>query len=322
MHENKTPAVLDRTNTPERSPALSNLLSEHLSPLFWRPQRQAINAGAWWTHVPFAFWLTSAATPRQIVELGTHEGVSYSAFCEAVVRTGLETRCYAIDTWAGDAHAGDYDRTVYDDLRAFNELHYANFSELIRSNFDEAVAHFEDGVIDILHIDGLHTYDAVRHDFETWKPKLSERGIVLFHDTNVKQGDFGVWRFWAEISKLYPHFEFLHGHGLAILAVGSNAPPMVLELCRLTEPNDISTLRDRFAFIGTRWLDEWRKGAEIKWLSAQLADLSTRVTQSEADCAKRARAILDFEQSTSWRITRPLRKIRGAFSGTRTGMNK
>ncbi len=47
---------------------------------------------------------------------------------------------------------------------------------------------------------------------------------MLFHDTAEKKGDFGVYRLFEEIKGAYPHFEFMHGHGLGILAVGTEIP--------------------------------------------------------------------------------------------------
>ncbi len=185
---------------------------------------------AWIEHVPFAFWITQALRPRRFVELGTDRGVSYLAFCQAVERLGLATDCFAVDTWKGDEHAGFYGEEVFATLNAYHEPRYAHFSRLVRSTFDEAVAHFDDASIELLHIDGLHTYEAVRHDFETWRPKLVPNAVVLFHDVNVRERGFGVFRLWQELSEAHPSFTFLHGHGLGVLGVGSDFPPPVAAL--------------------------------------------------------------------------------------------
>ena len=91
----------------------------------------------------------------------------------------------------------------------------------MRSTFEAAVSEFEDSSIDLLHIDGLHTYEAVKNDFETWKPKLSNSAVVLLHDTRVWANGFGVWRFFAELRERYWTFEFAHSFGLGMVVVGS-----------------------------------------------------------------------------------------------------
>ena len=186
---------------------------------------------AWVGHIPFAMAVVQMLRPARVVELGTHGGDSYCAFCEAVRHLGLAegTRCTAVDTWAGDAHAGSYGEDVLGRLRAVHDPAYGSFSRLLQSTFDQAVGQFDDGSIDLLHIDGMHTYEAVRHDYQTWLPKLSGRGVVLFHDTAERSRDFGVWQFWDEVRAGRPHATFTHCRGLGVLGVGPDLPAAAVD---------------------------------------------------------------------------------------------
>jgi len=217
--------------------------------MLWTPERLA--ASAWLEHVPFAFWLVDVLRPATIVELGTHTGVSYSSFCQAVKTLGLSTRCYAVDTWKGDEHAGVYGEEIYNDLLEFNGRHYSAFSRLVRSTFDDALLHFEDGTIDLLHIDGFHTYEAVRHDFESWLPKLSSNAVIILHDTNVRENNFGVFRLWSEIASGHTTFTFLHGHGLGVLGLGRVYPEPLRTFFNANLNSQLSgSIREIFSTVG------------------------------------------------------------------------
>jgi hypothetical protein len=213
------------------------------------PKRRT-DVRSWHEHIPFAFWCIESLRPRILVELGTHRGDSYAAFCQAVARLSLPTRCFAVDTWTGDPQAGFYGDAVYRDLRRYHDRRYGTFSRLVRSTFDEAVSSFADGSIDLLHVDGLHTREATQHDFDTWRAKLSSSAVVLFHDTNVIQPGFGVWKFWEEVSASYPHFSFLHGHGLGVLLVG-NEPPEAAQRLAGSSPEEVARIRALFSRLGS-----------------------------------------------------------------------
>ncbi|WP_243428329.1 class I SAM-dependent methyltransferase [Leclercia adecarboxylata] len=231
-------------------------------PIFWRPTY--IAQSAWLEHIPFAFWLIDTLQPRKIVELGTHYGSSYFSFCQAVTKLDLQTQCYAVDTWGGDEHAGQYDEEVYRQVSEYNQQHYSDFSTLVRSTFDQALEHFPQGSIDLLHIDGLHTLEAVRHDFESWLPKLSDRAVVIMHDTNVRERGFGVFQLLDELKQQYPHFEFAHGHGLGVIGVGSEQSSEMMSLYGLSDnPSATRQVQEVFSRLGKACGYSW-ENSEIK----------------------------------------------------------
>lgn len=56
-----------------------------------------------------------------------------------------------------------------------------------------------------VYIDGDHSYEGVKTDFNLFWPRLDKHGLMVFHDVFVKKDvglpPFGVWRFWQEIKK-------------------------------------------------------------------------------------------------------------------------
>jgi GT2 family glycosyltransferase/ubiquinone/menaquinone biosynthesis C-methylase UbiE/TolA-binding protein len=284
---------------------------------------------AWVGHLPFAAWLIQTLSPGIFVELGTHSGNSFFTFCQATTQSGISTRCYAVDTWQGDEHAGRYDESVFARVSAYQQQHYSKFSRLLRMTFDDALQYFSDASISLLHIDGLHTYDAVRWDFESWLPKLAPGAVVLFHDTNVRERNFGVWKLWEELAAAYPlNLQFAHSHGLGVLQL-NDAP----EHTRLPwlEPGspDKQLIVDFFSSLGLRQLDR----AQALELQDQVAQVTRIAAEKDAHIISRDEEIRHLHEqnqhmheqsqhltqleeriagilsSRSWRSTAPLRAM-------------
>ncbi len=252
---------------------------------------------SWAGHIPFAMWIVKECRPNLLVELGSHSGHSYFSFCQSARQFSPETKCYAVDTWAGDHQTGFYGEEIFRDVSQHNERLYRDFSTLLRMRFDEALSLFADRSIDLLHIDGLHTYEAVRHDFETWLPKMSARGVVLFHDIAVKRDDFGVWKLWTELSALYPNLSFDHSFGLGVLLVGDQQDEtmrILAALCR--EQTGRSLVKGLFAEAGRRTELQTEvsiKDHHIKERIAMIVERDTMITDRIAMILERDRTITE-----------------------------
>ena len=182
-----------------------------------RFEPKCIIKSAWIDHLAFAYDIVEAVRPELLVELGTHKGLSYFAFCQSMVENDIEGLAYAVDNWEGEEHAGKHESQVYQEVMKHNREYYRAFSYPLKMYFHEALNHFDNDTIDLLHIDGLHTYDAVKEDFSNWYPKVKPGGIILFHDICARIKDFGVWKFWEELQEEHQCFSFHHGFGLGVL---------------------------------------------------------------------------------------------------------
>ena len=311
---------------------MNNLNSELLAVANFKPYPFKAPS-AWLGHLPFAAWITKTFKPTTFVELGSHRGHSYFSFCQAAQEAKLDVKCYAVDTWQGDEHAGNYGEDVFNDVHAHNQANYERFSHLLRMTFDEALSHFPDGSVDLLHIDGLHTYEAVKHDFDTWLPKLSPGAVVLFHDTIVRERGFGVWELWEELYKKYPNnMEFLHSHGLGVLQISGAVGEKRLDWLNPDSANK-ELLINYFAALGARQLERF-ESADLSYnlmLSRQreedvfaklepvhkhnisLIDQVEKLHQHNIslinESAVKDEANQALLQSFSWRVTAPLRLI-------------
>jgi len=198
-------------------------------PYFEYSQSFKDNSTPWAGHKCFGYNLVKNLEPGLVVELGAWKGSSFYAFCQAVKDKKSKTKLIAIDTWQGDLHAGKYSDDVFNGFKAILAQYYKDVpASYIRKSFSDAVVDFDDHSIDLLHIDGFHTYEAVSTDFNTWKSKMKKNGIVLFHDISEHKEDFGVYKFWAEIKQQYKYcLEFSHSHGLGVLFMGEDEYNMV-----------------------------------------------------------------------------------------------
>jgi hypothetical protein len=200
----------------------------------------------------------SLARPKRIVELGVFRGDSLMMMAQSALENGLQPELFGVDWFQGDQNMGRYNGDeVLAQIHAYLKTVPQYRIRLMRMTCNEARPLFQNGSIDLLHIDAGHEYEEVKHDFENWLPAMSERGVVLFHDTHYSYSHapkIQVWKFWSEVKRLYPHFEFPHACGVGLLAVGEQAPKPILDLCN-AEHYEREAIQRFFFVMGQRVVD-------------------------------------------------------------------
>jgi predicted O-methyltransferase YrrM len=159
--------------------------------------------GAW-----LLYGLVYCMEPAICVEIGSARGLSACYMGMALKRLG-KGKLYAIDphtaTKWNDSESVETYEIMRSNLKAFGVEQYV---KIIRKRSADASAEWC-GPIDLLFIDGDHSYDGVRRDWELFSPLVSAFGIVVFHDTlwglepdsQRERPDMGVPLFVEELRK-------------------------------------------------------------------------------------------------------------------------
>lgn len=308
------------------------------------PKRINPGFNNWLGHLPFARDLIGSIRPSTLVELGTHYGESYFGFCQSVVESGAQCTCYAVDTWKGDEQAGFYGDEVFEDVKEYNDKHYSSFSNLLRMTFDQAVTQFEDNSLHMLHIDGLHTYDAAAHDVRVWFPKLRPGGVMLLHDVEVRRNGFQVWRLWEELQATFPTFTFRHHSGLGVLrkpGTSRDCDDLFTELLHAGQEEQEEARR--YYVSCANWLvrlaEEATRRRTLKELLAEkeqvLTDAETRLREKTSQAAHYTNLFSEMEQkfldahtrlnvkvSEAQHLQNLLREMEQRFLGANTRLNE
>jgi cephalosporin hydroxylase len=80
--------------------------------------------------------------------------------------------------------------------------------------------------IDFLFIDGDHTFEGVKQDFEMYSTFVRPSGLVAFHDINTLRPDHFVHRYWNDLKQNFTHEEIIANrdegkYGIGVLTMPS-----------------------------------------------------------------------------------------------------
>lgn len=132
--------------------------------------------------------LVGLAEGRRVVcEIGSYVGASACCFGLAMSRNGAgEVLC--VDTWNNEGMS-EGSRDTFAEFSK-NTRPYAPFIVPIRGFSTEVIEQVASQAkrLDVLFIDGDHSYEGVKADWETYRPLLGPGSIVVFHDSGWAEG--------------------------------------------------------------------------------------------------------------------------------------
>jgi predicted O-methyltransferase YrrM len=160
---------------------------------------------------------------RRVVEIGTARGGTLFLLLRSLSE---QARIVSVDL-PGGAFGGGYPHwkaVLFHSLarrgQTLRLLRGDSHTESTRDQISTALG----GGADFILIDGDHSYEGAKRDFELYRPLLSKRGFLAFHDIvpGPPEKVGGVPKLWAELKAQYPHRELVKdwgqgGYGIGLL---------------------------------------------------------------------------------------------------------
>jgi predicted O-methyltransferase YrrM len=160
-------------------------------------------------------WLVEEHAPRAVAEIGTYAGGTLYCLCRLAEP---DATIASIDKPMGRFGGGYTDERAEEMQKLFprdrQELHLIRADSQLPATLERLKGVLNGARLDFLFIDGDHTYEGVKSDFEMYSPLVREGGMVAFHDILDHNPDSGceVATFWNEIKDDYRHVELAVAH--------------------------------------------------------------------------------------------------------------
>jgi len=169
--------------------------------------------------------LLSEIKPKVILEIGTANGGTLFLFSRVA---SSDATIISIDLPGGEFGGGypDWKIPLYKAFARENQQIYLIRADSHDPKTLEQVKKILNGrKVDFLFIDGDHTYEGVKKDFEMYSPLVRKGGIIAFHDivSGPEENVGGVPKFWQELkSKDKEFLEIVKdwnqgGYGLGVI---------------------------------------------------------------------------------------------------------
>jgi GT2 family glycosyltransferase/glycosyltransferase involved in cell wall biosynthesis len=180
-------------------------------------------------YLPLFFDIVVQEKPRLIVTLGLGDTQAHLAFCQAVTEQNLPSHCVAV--WRLRVGESAIDDPAWQCAQRATGDFFATVSRLVEAGALTSAADFADGSIDVLLIDDVDSGESVWRELEAWRPKLSDKALLLLHGTSLDRED-SPQRAWANFVKDKAVVYFGEGIGLSIATenVAAKASPFRVAL--------------------------------------------------------------------------------------------